>query len=118
MTSLGEIAQPSDSFLTHTLPAYWRKLLGETHDRLLCCVGHFGVRARPTVKRVIAVDPIFGVDRVVAGPAEELVGPTLAFEDVVAAQALYGVVTSATADDVVTRSAAEAIRPRGPIYGA
>jgi hypothetical protein len=27
MTSLGEIAQPSDCSLTHTLLAYWRKLL-------------------------------------------------------------------------------------------
>jgi hypothetical protein len=27
MTSLGAIARSSDSSLTHTLPAYWRKLL-------------------------------------------------------------------------------------------
>ena len=27
MTSLGEIARPSDCSLTHTLLAYWRKLL-------------------------------------------------------------------------------------------
>ena len=32
MTSLGEIAQPSECSLTHTLLAYWRKLLMQQHD--------------------------------------------------------------------------------------
>jgi hypothetical protein len=40
MTSLEEIGQPSDCSLTHTLLAYWRKLLTEFSEvRLLGILG-------------------------------------------------------------------------------
>jgi hypothetical protein len=61
MTSLGEIAQPSDCSLTHTLLAYWRKLLIFAHPEMSLEVGF--ARARCSQKRLTVVREVEVVRR-------------------------------------------------------